>query len=361
MKNILKSFWLLLVIISHPLSADEFLPSTLLQLDPFFTHHILVAEKSTHQLHLFKNENGLPKKVKTFEVATGKRAGNKFLQGDHRTPEGIYRLTDFLTHQDLIKRHGVEMGAIYGVGAFVMDYPNPIDILAGKTGGGIWVHSTNDETRIDKGLDSRGCIVSTNKDLIELSQFIELQRSSVVVVQDLTYLKKDSWLKNRAEIEEVVEGWLTAWRNLDLPTYLSYYSPNPFYDPVRKNFEAFKAHKSAVFKQPTKPVIEARHLSVISSGTNNDDYLMVSFIQNYQSASLNDIGRKTLYMKRDAQFRWKIIAELWSKHGIPEETEHDQLAQFTPSMRFFESRDPAQILQVDFRQRNQTNLSENDE
>ena len=123
-------------------------------LDDFFSHHILIAEKSTHQLHLFRNKGSYPEHIKTYQMATGKKAGNKFFQGDHKTPEGVYQFTNFLTHEDLIKRHG-KAGEIYGVGAFVMNYPNPIDQRLQKTGGGIWLHSTNDETRIEKGLDSR--------------------------------------------------------------------------------------------------------------------------------------------------------------------------------------------------------------
>ncbi len=49
-----------------------------------------------------------------------------------------------------------------------MNYPNPIDQRLKKTGGGIWLHSTNDETRIEKGLDSRGCVVAANNDLKEI-------------------------------------------------------------------------------------------------------------------------------------------------------------------------------------------------
>ena len=68
-----------------------------------------------------------------------------------------------------------------------MNYPNIIDKRSGKTGGGIWLHSTNDETRIEKGLDSRGCIVTTNKELIEISNFIELNKTPIIVVENINF------------------------------------------------------------------------------------------------------------------------------------------------------------------------------
>src|SRR5690606_14647105 len=62
-------------------AQSDFLPAPLLELDDLFAHHVLVAEKSTHQLHLFQNDNGYPKLVKTVQMATGKKAGDKLFQG----------------------------------------------------------------------------------------------------------------------------------------------------------------------------------------------------------------------------------------------------------------------------------------
>lgn len=318
---------------------EKFLPAPLIKMGQAYGHHVLVAEKSTHRLYLFGEKAGLPYLIKTYEVATGKNAGNKYFQGDHRTPEGIYRFTEFLTHKDLVTKHGAEVGSIYGVGAFVMDYPNPIDRLKGKTGGGIWLHSTNDEPRIDNGLDSRGCIVSTNNDLIDISKYLELNRSQVIVVQDLNYIKESTWKRNKAELESTLENWLTSWKEMKIDQYLSYYNSDFFYDPVRKTFDQFREHKKNIFRHTQKPTIEMRDLTILNSG----EYAKVTFTQFYQSEALEDIGKKTLYLKRDEYYKWKIVAELWSKYGVPEENE--SLA-FTPKHRYFETLDPHQILPI---------------
>ena len=60
----------------------------------------------------------------------------------------------------------------------------------------------------------------------------------------------------------------------------------------------------------------------------NLEYAVVLLEQNYQSSVINDIGKKTLYLKKDANYEWKIVGELWSK------TESSNIA-FTPSKRFF--------------------------
>jgi murein L,D-transpeptidase YafK len=338
------------------LQVPEFLPEVLIKLDPLFTHHVLVAEKSTHQLHLFENRDGYPILVRSFDVATGKMSGDKRVQGDHKTPEGIYRFTEFINHQELLERHGRDIGAIYGVGAFVMDYPNPIDRILGKTGGGIWLHSTNDETRIDMGLDSRGCIVSTNKDLIDISRYLEMQRSSVIVVQHLRYLPRENWERNRAQIEMRLGQWLDSWRALDLERYISFYDSSRYSEPNRPNFRAFKTHKRNVFRGTRDPLIEIDNISILASGLGAEDYLKVTFLQHYRSASLNDIGRKTLYLMRDENYDWNIVSELWSKHGLPEQALELPFrpVAFTPQMRYFTSHNPADILKVEYTERNQT-------
>tara|TARA_R110000868_G_scaffold204946_3_gene453168 strand:+ start:34719 stop:35768 length:1050 start_codon:yes stop_codon:yes gene_type:complete len=321
--------------------AAEVFPAPLLQLDDKFSHHVLVAEKSTHQLHLFQNDNGRPKLVKTVQMATGKKAGDKIFQGDHRTPEGVYQMTEFLTHEDLIKRHG-KAGEIYGVGAFVMNYPNPIDEREGKTGGGIWIHSTNDETRIDKGLDSRGCVVTANVDLIELAKYIELNRTSVVVVHNLSYLKSDAWESERANIVKTVSTWATAWQSEDLKTYLDQYDRKQFSDKIRGNYSAFSQYKKAVFSSPGTPEVNLSNISIMMA----NGYAVATFIQDYKASNLADIGKKLLYLKKNEYYEWKIVSEIWTKNGIePSEEELNKVA-FQPSMRFFKTLNPEQIMEI---------------
>ncbi|EQC51137.1 L,D-transpeptidase family protein [Bacteriovorax sp. DB6_IX] len=334
MKNLVIASSLLFTL---TVKAQEYLPSPLLLLSDYFSHHVIVAEKSTHTLYLYKNTGGLPKLQLKYQMATGKKAGDKIFQGDHRTPEGIYHFTEFLTHQDLLKRHG-KAGEIYGVGAFVMNYPNPIDRYQGKTGGGIWLHSTNDETRIDKGLDSRGCIVAHNQNLIKISQFIELNKTPIIVVHTLEHLKKNTWQGEREQIIQSVENWAEAWRTENFNEYISHYSKDKFKDPRKGGYQNFKNYKRAVFANPGAPEIGISNLTILKT----DEYAVVTFKQDYKSNTIQDTGKKILYLQKDPYYKWKIVAERWSKLGIESEASEDTLA-FEPKLRFFNSEDPKQI------------------
>ena len=115
----------LVLLLTFSAYAEEFYPANLLKLDSQFAHHVMVVEKSTHSLFLYKNENGIPKLIKTFPVATGKIKGNKQVQGDKKTPEGIYRFHIFYSANELQNKYG-KTGLIYGAGAFTLNYPTSL-------------------------------------------------------------------------------------------------------------------------------------------------------------------------------------------------------------------------------------------
>lgn len=310
--------------VSSSEEKTDYLPSVIYQLDDYFSHHIVVVEKSTHRLFLFKNEAGVPRLINTYPIATGKNAGNKTDNGDHKTPEGIYQLTEFLPKETLMHRFGEE-GKIYGAGAFVLNYPNAMDAKENKTGGGIWLHSTHDESRISKGLDSRGCVVVANNDLKDISQYIDLKHTSMVIVQDINYYKKNTWQVNRNDILTMIQSWYTAWKEKDFQSYISYYHPQEYSDSSRKNYASFKEYKRAVFSAPGTPEIKIENISILAF----KNYVVVQFQQGYKSSSINDTGKKILYLKRDHEYQWKIVSEVWNKlDQVP-------AVAFSPSMRFF--------------------------
>jgi murein L,D-transpeptidase YafK len=304
-------------------AQDNYLPSNILMMDYKFSHHVILVEKATHKLHLYENSNSGPRLVKTFNTATGKLKGDKSSSGDHKTPEGIYTIYDFLSKQELLRRHG-QYAKIYGSGAFPMDYPNFIDQREGKSGGGIWLHSTDDDNRISKGLDSRGCVVVQNQDLRDISEYIELNHTPIIVVQDVFYLSKSTWERNRKDINDTIQAWSKAWQSKDFDTYIASYDQGKFRDKKHGNYYGYKAYKKAVFSRADGPQIKLDFISIFATGS----YAVVNLQQDYRSAIINDIGKKTLYLEKDQNYDWKIVGEVWSK------VEDKKLA-FSPSKRFF--------------------------
>lgn len=292
-------------------------------MDAKFSHHVIVVEKATHKLHLYENNNTIPKLLKTYSTATGKFKGDKSVSGDHKTPEGIYTIYEFLSKEELLRRHG-KYAEIYGSGAFPMDYPNFMDKREGKGGGGIWLHSTDDDNRIFKGLDSKGCVVVQNQDLKDISQFIQLDHTTIIVVQDIFHLSKSTWERNRKDLSDTVQKWAKAWQNKDFDTYINSYDHDRFYDNKHGGYSNYKNYKRAVFSRNDTPEIKLDFISIFA----NEDYAVVQMQQDYRSSVINDIGKKTLYLKKNSNYDWKIVGELWSKMD-------DTTLAFTPSKRFF--------------------------
>ena len=306
-------------------SRKSFMPSTLFKLDPLLSHHVIIVDKNSHQLFIYENKNSYPVLLKTYSVATGKFSGDKMIEGDKKTPEGIYLITHFRSSRELLEAYGKE-GEIYGAGAFVLNYPNPIDTIQGKTGHGIWLHSTNDNSRISIGTDSKGCVVTTNEDLADISRFVELGKTPLVITQNNYFFPHKDWMKRRREIQYLLNNWINAWRQENLESYLSFYHPEEYSDNFRKNYRQFKNYKRIVFSGFGKPQINISNVSIIKG----DDYLLIQFVQNYQSQNISDTGRKTLYLKQDSSYQWKIVHETWGKL-----TSKTNQMVFTPSQRFF--------------------------
>lgn len=316
--------WIMLTtLVGLAIADDGYLPSNILMMDQKFAHHVILVEKATHKLHLYENSSSVPKLVKTFNTATGKLKGNKSSSGDHKTPEGIYTIYEFLSKQELLRRHG-KYAEIYGSGAFPMDYPNFIDQREKKGGGGIWLHSTDDDNRISKGLDSRGCVVVQNQDLKDISQFIELNHTPIIVVQDVMYLSKTTWERNRKDINDAVQTWAKAWQTKDFDTYIRAYDEQKFRDKKHGGYSGYKTYKKAVFSRADTPQIKLDFISIFST----DRYAVVHLQQDYRSPVINDIGKKTLYLEKDQNYDWKIVGEVWSQVD-------ENVVAFTPSKRFF--------------------------
>ncbi len=115
--------------------------------------HFFAEDKGRDLLHKMAGASI----IKAYPSIHGKVEGDKQVQGDLKTPEGIYFVTRKVTRQlDFME---------YGPHAFALNYPNPVDSLLGKTGGGIWLHSKGHPI---KGVQTRGCIAVEQEAIISL-------------------------------------------------------------------------------------------------------------------------------------------------------------------------------------------------
>ncbi len=155
----------------------------------------ILVDKGRARLYVYDGKEGLKE---SYNVISGKKKGDKEVRGDEKTPEGVYFFVDVIDGQELPSK--------YGVLAVTIDYPNPLDVAKGKTGFGIWLHATDDPSRLERPRDSRGCVVASNEDVLGIAEDIELGRTPVVIAEELDFIDGDEASRRSERIKEALAG-----------------------------------------------------------------------------------------------------------------------------------------------------------
>lgn len=193
------------------------LPSQFLALSPQ-NRHAIAVDASRSRLYLFENSATGLKLVADYYISVGKSGIEKAVEGDLRTPLGVYFITSNLDRRSLKD--------FYGSGALPINYPNPLDTKRGKTGSGIWLHGTppNQFARAPKSTD--GCVVMANPDLERIIKTVSVRTTPVVIAQQLKWVPPHSVAADSKSFEDALNSWRTAKTSGDLTKVLNFYTPD---------------------------------------------------------------------------------------------------------------------------------------
>ncbi|MBF0376845.1 MAG: L,D-transpeptidase [Desulfamplus sp.] len=175
----------------------------------------IVVEKDSQRLWIYTSKHG--QLVKVFEIpcSTGEVYGPKMVEGDKKTPEGIYFIKQ--TYEDRF------LTPVYGTRAFTTDYPNLLDKIVGKTGSAIWLHGTNREL---KPMDSNGCVAMNNYDVVKLDPYVVLDETPVIIVDRLDYVPVETNISQQIDILNFLSKWIESLNKGSYLEYLFYYESN---------------------------------------------------------------------------------------------------------------------------------------
>lgn len=171
----------------------------------------IVVEKSTQTLWVYRMED-TPVLDRKINCSTGKINGRKSVDGDQKTPEGVYF---FVTKY--VEKH---LSPVYGVFAFPMDYPNILDRRQKRDGGSIWLHGTD---RVLKPMDSNGCIALENMDLAALEPMISLETTPIIVCETVDRTPRDDNASVTAAVDDFLAKWSDTLCRGEYHDYLAYY------------------------------------------------------------------------------------------------------------------------------------------
>jgi len=266
------------------------------------TEYALVVDKNSNRLYVYRNlGSGLPPElVDDFYIVLGKVTGDKFREGDLKTPNGVYFVTSYLPDEKL--------PPLYGSGAFPVNYPNELDRRLQKTGNGIWLHGTDKSLYSRPPLDSEGCVVLTNEEFTRIGQYVEIGRTPVIISEQVQWCSTREWLDLNIEVQATLERWRQSWEKADIKSYLSMYAGD--FWAKGHDLESWQQYKKRVFSGKTFQKIDLSEVSLLSYPQVSDRQPMVvaNFRQHYRSNNYNGDMRKRLYMVKE-QGQWKVLYE----------------------------------------------------
>ncbi len=273
-------------------------PVTLLSLasdNGVFSQYAFLVDKKARTLTVWQHDGDKVKLVSSWPTDIGQKDGDKLVEGDKRTPEGVYF---FQTTMDGKRVNYSE----YGNRIFTLDYPNYFDRLEKKTGTGIWFHAIPDSKTLLRG--SRGCVVVRNQVIDSLSQYIELKRTPMVISNSVEYVDLKQWQELKGKYAAWLEAWRASWMGKDLDAYLAQYSERFMSNGMNKS--AWRSYKKNLADRYKSIDVNLKDVQIFSQGPK----IVLRFLQAYKSDQKDDYGFKILYALKNED-RYEIIGESW--------------------------------------------------
>lgn len=243
---------------------------------------ILLAQKEQLEISLFEVVGDEKKLVLRNNVIVGEITGDKLIEGDKKTPEGVYDLVEKKTNLD----------QFYGPLALVTSYPNTFDKSLSKNGHGIWIHGMPFETQREEF--TQGCIALDNSDLLTLDKSIDIKKTVLLTSQN--DLKKAT--KNEiALILSTIFKWKDAWKYSDINEYLAFYSKD-FKKSDKSGIKEFEDHKRRVFSKNEKKTIKFSNIDISPYPNSLGKNMYKVFMdEEYLSPTVIFYGKKELFLE----------------------------------------------------------------
>ncbi|NPA55083.1 MAG: L,D-transpeptidase family protein [Epsilonproteobacteria bacterium] len=247
--------------------------------------NIIVCYKKDRIVDVYNLNSKLTLKHQFKNILIGKNAGDKWQEGDGKTPIGVY----ILKH----KLNDNEIDDFYGPLAYPTNYPNLYDSYLGKSGHGIWIHGFP-KSNPNRKFDTKGCIALPNNELIKFSKLINYKNAILIInTQKLPQTNK----QQIGTILKELFKWRFAWKYNQLDKYLSFYDKDNFKKENRYNFDEFAKMKKRIFMAQKNKEIKFRNIKIIPYPHTQDNIFKVSFDEIFKANNYNFKGNKTLYLR----------------------------------------------------------------
>jgi len=258
--------------------------------------YAIVVDTSKSTLYLYENDHGTPRYVTDFYITSGKKGADKVSEGDEKTPIGVYYIRSHLPKSKL--------SDLYGDGAYPLNYPNAWDRQHGRNGHGIWLHGTPSNTYSRPPRASKGCVVLTNQDLLDIGKVVQIGVTPVIITDKMVWSDTQD-ANERDSLMKSLEQWRTDWSSKDTAAYLRHYAPD--FKSGNKDYSIWAHQKKLINSGKRWIKVKLSNISIFSY-PDQPNLAVVSFDQDYSSSNLNNRMRKRQYWMRHGD-HWQIIYE----------------------------------------------------
>lgn len=277
--------------------APGLVPANFVRLSPRNKHAIAV-DASRGRVYLFENTPQGLKLVSDYYASVGKLGIEKNVEGDLKTPLGIYYVTNTLDPNSLKD--------LYGAGALPINYPNPYDLRRGKTGSGIWLHGVPQAqfARAPKATD--GCVAVSNPDLQDILKRVEIRTTPVVILPKLEWINPAQSNADVAAFDRAFSSWRSAKAAADVARTMSHYTAD--FDSYGKKLTDWQAMISKeVAKKRTG---ELKDVAVLHWAESAQSATMVVTFSEVPTGSVSGPTKRQYWLRSSAtNNQWKIFFE----------------------------------------------------
>ncbi len=271
-------------------------PDAVLQLSREYPYLVLIDLPGA-RMHLMRNVDGVLQSIGSRYAAMGRAGYGKQVEGDLRTPVGVYQITGWMGDESLPE--------LYGTGALPLNYPNLWDRYKAKTGHGIWLHGVPRQTYVRAPRSSEGCVTLANEDLLWLKSHVHGNRTPVVMAEKLQWVPESKLRREREAFLERIEDWRAAWSAKDTEAYLAFYGEDFMTSGIGKT--AFAEHKRRV--NAAKKFVSVKLADVSLFRYPSEQIMLAQFTLDYDSDNFRFQARKEQYWRQDGKGQWHIFRE----------------------------------------------------
>jgi len=267
----------------------------------------MAVDMGRQRCFLVRNADDKLERFRNMACTTGMKDGGKLVKGDRKTPEGVYFLEGRITS-------GLDYDS-FGNTAYPLNYPNPADLVLGKTGDGIMIHGRG---RSFGPRQTLGCIVLENQAVDSLHRHVRLHETPIVIAENIAWGEARKY-GPPPEIVMGTWGWAKS-RERREHAFFEIYDPVRFEISSGRNFESFKKQTLRSFSRRKWVDIRLEDIKVFEG----PGYMVSTFVQ--RTLPDGEEGRRRLYWMRHLEL-WKIVGEEWIPGRAGKRIDYDALVR----------------------------------